>query len=219
MKSISRFSVAFLAVFFLLCFFSRGAFAAETAASSVATTESITLGKGGTLWAVFKAGQFSNKDWPKYWEEASRLSGIPHTDAAWRKLAVGKVITAPRDPRAIQAESALRMEQALSELKTLSIELRTIEQRLAELDAKLAAINRLTGIVVLALFALGFIYAIVLYRRSKSKETIGPSKLEALKEADKPTLHVAPCCALPGDAPPSDMFSETKPVPPRWHPT
>lgn len=74
-------------------------------APPVATTESFTLGaKGVTLWSIYVSEKRPMKDWPKYWEEASTLSGIPHTDSAWRKLPVGTKITAPRSPFAIIAD-------------------------------------------------------------------------------------------------------------------
>lgn len=225
MKSINRLSATLIAVFFLSCFFSLGAAAAEEATLPVATTETITLAEGQTLWATFMAQKLPRKDWPNYWKEASQLSGIPHTDAAWRKLPIGSTVTAPRDPRAILADKQLNTSIAAA------IAHDALERR-AELAKAEAAFNdRVKGILIAISVIVVFIAGIagmVSYiltrekKRLRDNEAIASQKSEVApaqtsKQADG---DASPSCCTPStkklstDGPDTDMSA-----PHHWHST
>lgn len=225
MKSITRMSTALIAIFFLLCFFSRGASAAEEAVAPVATTETITLDKGATLWAAYEAQKLPRKDWPNYWKEASQLSGIPHTDAAWRKLPVGSTVTAPRDPRMILADKQLRSSIAAA------IAHDALERR-AELAKAEAAFNdRVKGILIAISVIVVFIAGIagmVSYILTREKKQLRDTEASALQKSEVvPTQtskqadsDASPSCCTPStkklstDLPDTDISA-----PHHWHST
>lgn len=84
----------------------------EGALPPVATTEQFALGEFTSLWAYAAAQKLPRHEWPRYWKDACVLSGIACTDHAWRKLPVGKVITAPRQANAILADEKARTAKA-----------------------------------------------------------------------------------------------------------
>jgi hypothetical protein len=212
--------------------FASSAFAAEEAtAAPVAQTETGTLGKGGTLWALFMAQKRPLKEWPNYWKEASQLSGIPHTAAAWKKLPVGTVITAPRDPVAIEIDELnaqvrsnnAKLNALVTKIGVLGQRLDAIQKAEAELRAKFAKF--LMGIAVLALLVVAFV-GIIIFRNSQGKniqkETIDRQKSEAAEATCTPSAEgVMSCCTPTKDSPsPVDSIDELKErIPPHWHST
>ena len=86
-------------------------------AAEVATTESFAAKQGFTLWATFIAEKLPRKDWPKYWQDACKLSRVPCTDAAWRNIQVGTEVTVPRAPEKILAEQLLLSKATVAGIK------------------------------------------------------------------------------------------------------
>ncbi len=149
-----------LSIFTLLTFFTSGAFAAIDASASIPTTEMVTIRKGDTLWAIATAQQLPREDWPKYWKEACALSKIACTHDAWKKLAVGTVITVPRSADAIFRDKQLQRDAMKIEESTNNAIALAIKQKLdqsvkdmTEKESKLL-VRFQTILMILSTFAL-----------------------------------------------------------------
>src|SRR3989338_1750571 len=159
----------------------------EGAFPPVATTEQFALGEFTSLWAYATAQKLPRHEWPRYWKDACVLSGIACTDEAWRKLPVGKVITAPRTANAILAEEKART----AKVAAFRAQVAALQQDLMIVkEAALRAQFRLM-MSSLALFALTLvsITAFVVLRRErmlvKSARALEIEELKALR-AERP---------------------------------
>ena len=139
--------------------------ATEAVFPPVATTESLVLVSGHTLWKHFVAQKLPRRDWPKYWKDACALSSIACTDAAWRKLSVGKALTVPRDPRVILADRESRQVIARQQEIEKAAEKATIAEsaRLAKslLDKKETAFR--TGLFEFLAIALMLVVSLIFW--------------------------------------------------------
>ncbi len=104
-----------LSLFILFTFFTSGAHATGAEEVNIPTTEMMTIGKGDTLWSIATKQKLPRQDWSKYWQETCALSKIACTDEAWKKLAVGTVITVPRSVDAILRDKQLHRDSIAAE--------------------------------------------------------------------------------------------------------
>lgn len=138
----------------------------EGVLSPVATTEQFALGQYTSLWEYAMAQKIPRHEWPAYWKDACVLSGIACTDHAWRKLPVGKVITAPRAANAILTEENARA----AKIAALSAQVVASQKKLMmEKEAALRAQFRLMmSSLVFFVMTLIFITTIVIVRRERA---------------------------------------------------
>ena len=102
--------------------------------SKVALTEQFALAKGDSLWKHALSQNVARKDWPKYWGDACKLSQVPCSDSAWRKLRVGHVLTVPRSDEAIAKDQMLiTLAKTAETITALTVQVAELEKQVVEL--------------------------------------------------------------------------------------
>lgn len=168
-----------LSLSLILTLFVSGASATSTVESQVPTTEMITMRKGDSLWVIATAQKLPRRDWPKYWKEACTLSKIACTDDAWKKLAVGTVITVPRSADVISRDKQLQSDAIVEAIRNdaraeaTKQELAQSKVDMAEKEARLLANFQaiMAILAVLTLSVLSIVLMIVVKKSRASRRT------------------------------------------------
>ncbi len=152
----------------------------------IATTENFSLGEWKSLWAYFIAQKRPLHEWEKYWKDASALSGVNHTDRAWRHLSVGVVVTVQRNQSAIFADEIRRdVAQFAAERAALKADLAEMSQMIASLkeaNQQGQLQFSLMGLVALSMFAL-CAFLLLRWRLAERKvRDVRDCELDELKE-------------------------------------
>lgn len=175
------------------------AFAAEEApVTPVAQTETHTLSKGDTLWAVFEAQKLPRKDWPQYWKNSCAHSQITCTDEAWKKLPVGTIITTPRDPRVVSAEQQAEVKELIATISTVRQALVELRQSLNEMKNAQTELHTALQLFWIVMGTLGIFIAVCIgimvhiHYRSKRNKTSDRHTCEATEGPQRPYPHTPP---------------------------